>query len=195
VLFPGVLVIALVGIAVAGCGGSSKSPAVANLGTTGTTGTSGAGSGTSSSAGRTSSASSSRAALATCLRAHGFQAAVGSAGDNESVLSLAGVVVTGNVNPSSPQFQAALHACRKYLPGGGPPALTPAQQAVAAKAMRRFAACMRTHGVSSFPDPNSQGFFAIGSLQAIDRTSPIVIRAFKACESLEAKVGPHLQLG
>jgi hypothetical protein len=60
--------------------------------------------------------------------------------------------------------------------------------------MRRFAACMRTHGVPSFPDPNSQGFFPIGSLHAIVTTSPTLSRAFKACQSLEPKVGPRLAL-
>jgi len=183
-LLPGVLV----GLAVAGCGGGSKSPAVANLGTTAR---SGAGSSSGEGAG---SARASRAAFATCLRSRGFQAAVGSAGGNGSALSIFGVVVTGNLNPSSQQFQAALKACRTFLPGGGPPSLTPAQRAVEAKSMRRFAACMRTHGVSSFPDPNSQGFFAIGSLHAIVTTSPMFGRAFKACQSLEPKVGPRLAL-
>ena len=32
------------------------------------------------------------------------------------------MVISGSVDPSSPQFQAALQACRKFLPGGGPPA-------------------------------------------------------------------------
>jgi hypothetical protein len=183
-LLPGVLV----GLGVAGCGGGSKSPAVANLGTTG------AHDAGSSSAEGPGSARTSRAAFATCLRSHGFQAAVGSTGGNGSVLSIFGVVVTGNVNPASPQFQAALRACRKFLPGGGPPSLTPAQRAAAAKSMTRFAACMRTHGVPSFPDPNSQGFFPIGSLHAIGTTSPTLSRAFKACQSLEPKVGPHLAI-
>jgi hypothetical protein len=178
----------LLGLAAAGCGSSPKSTAVANLGTTVARGP-----GPSSAEGA-GSAKTSRAAFATCLRSHGFQAAVGSAGGNGSALSIFGVVVTGNVNPASQQFQEALQACRKFLPGGGPPSLTPAQRAVAAKSMRRFAACMRTHGVASFPDPNSQGFFPPGSLHASVTPSPTLSRAFNACQSLEPKVGPHLAL-
>ena len=64
----------------------------------------------------------SRAAFAACLTAHGFTASVGSAATaGNNVLSIEGVIVSGNVDPSSPQFQAAMAACRKYLPGGGPP--------------------------------------------------------------------------
>jgi hypothetical protein len=102
------------------------------------------------------------------------------------------VVVTGNVDPSSPQFQAALQACRKYLPGGGPPSLTPAQRAVARKAMTSFAACMRKHGPANFPDPSSDGLLPLHL--GIDLNSPLVARAFKACESLEPTVGPRIEL-
>jgi len=98
------------------------------------------------------------------------------------------------VSPDSPQFQSAANACRKYLPGGGPPALT-AQEAAAAKAMARFAACMRKHGVPNFPDPNGTGFFPPGSIQKIaPASSPFVARAFTACQSLEAKFGPRIGL-
>jgi hypothetical protein len=137
----------------------------------------------------------SQAAFALCLSSHGFAASVGSAANaNGRTLNIFGVGVTGNVDPSSPQFQRAMQACRKFLPGGGPPALTPAQQAEAAKANLAFAVCMRQNGVPSFPDPNGQGFFPVASLSGLDPNSPLVQTAFKACESLEPKVGPHLQL-
>jgi hypothetical protein len=181
------LVIAgLVGLALlaAGCGGS-KAPSVASLGITTTGGTT-----------TTSSAKPSRAAFAACLCSHGFQASVGSASAAGSqALSVFGVVISGNVDPSSTQFQSALQACRKFLPGGGPPALTPAQQAEHAKAMASFAACMRKHGVSSFPDPNAQGMFSPGSIKGLDPSSPLFQSAFKACASLEGKVGPRIDFG
>jgi hypothetical protein len=104
------------------------------------------------------------------------------------------MTISGNVDPDSPQFQSAMQACRKYLPGGGPPTLTPAQQAEAAKAMLRFATCMRSNGVPSFPDPNGEGRFPLGSLSELDPNSPLVQSAFKACESLEPKVGPRIEL-
>jgi hypothetical protein len=167
-----------------GCGGS-KPPAVASLGTTSSTG------GTT-----TSPAKPSRAAFAACLTSHGFQASVGSAAAAGSqTVSVFGVVLSGNVDPSSAQFQSALQACRKLLPGGGPPALSPAQQAEHAKAMASFAACMRKHGVASFPDPNGQGMFSPKSIEGLDPTAPLFQSAFKACASLQGKVGPRLQFG
>ena len=176
----------LVGIAVlAGCGGSNA-PSVASLpSTTGTASTSRAGAAPS----RPSSA-----ALITCLRAHGLQATLSSAVGNGRAIRLGDVAIPG-ANPASPQFQSALIACRKYMPGGGPPVLTPAEQAKAAKAMERFARCMRTHGVPDFPDPNPTGFFTPGSIQKIGPGSPLVARAFRSCESLEPKTGVRLVLG
>ena len=53
---------------------------------------------------------------------------------------------------------------------------------------------MRRSGVPSFPDPTGQGTFPPGSLDGIDPSSPFVQQAFKACESLEPKRGPRLQL-
>ncbi|HEX3452998.1 MAG TPA: hypothetical protein VHS03_00120 [Gaiellaceae bacterium] len=112
------------------------------------------------------------------------------------MLTFFGVTITG-ANPGSPQFQAALNACRKDIPGGGPPALTPAQQAQARQAYTRFAACMRAHGVPNFPDPSGNGSlpFTPGSLQKIGLGSSAVTKAFQACQSLEPKVGPRIVLG
>ncbi len=88
-----------------------------------------------------------------------------------------------------------MQACRKFLPGGGPPALTPAQQAAAAKGMLSFASCMRRDGVPSFPDPNGAGRFPFGSISKLDPTTPLFQSAFKSCESLEPKVGPRITFG
>jgi hypothetical protein len=181
------LIVALVALAflAEGCGGS-KAPSVASLGT-------------SSADGSTTTASPTkpgRAAFASCLSSHGFQASVGSAAaaGSQSV-SVFGVVIDGSVDPSSTQFQSALQACRKFLPGGGPPALTPAQQAEHAKAMASFAACMRKHGVPSFPDPNGQGLFSPSSIKGLDPTSPLFQLAFKVCAPLQGNEGPRLEFG
>jgi hypothetical protein len=96
---------------------------------------------------------------------------------------------TGNIDPSSPQFQAAMQACRKYMPGGGPPSLTPAEQAEWNKAMAQFAACMRKNGVPNFQTPQMG---KAPNANGIDPASPLVQSAFKACESLEPKVGPRI---
>ncbi len=179
--------IAVLSLAAAGCGGSS-SPGVASLSTATSSGSGGA-DGTS--------AAASPTALATCLTSHGFPASTGSAGSTGSgqELKLGGVTVSGNVDPGSPQFQSALQACHKYMPGGGPPSLTPAQRAEAVKAYTRFAGCMRKHGLPNFPDPeaSSSTFFPPDSLKGIDPSSPQVQQAFNACQSLEPKTGPRLE--
>lgn len=169
----------------AGCGGS-KAPSVASLRTT------------TSTAGRptTSPATPSRTAFAACLSSHGFQASPGSAATAaNNALSVAGVVINGNVDPSSPQFQKAMQACRKLLPGGGPPSMDPAQRAEHARSMASFAACMRKHGVPSFPDPNGQGMFSPGSIKGLDPGAPLFQSAFKVCTPLQGKVGPRIQFG
>ena len=179
---PLLAVLAVLCALAAGCGGS-KPPPVASLTTT---------PGAPTGSGARASAKPSREAFATCLTEHGFAAAVGSGPAPGRTVSVFGVTVTGNVDPASPQFQAAMAACRKYLPGGGPPALTPAEQAEWTKAMSRFAACVRANGLPSFPDPTGAGRFPPGAMAAIDVGSPLVQKAFKACVSLEPKVGPRV---
>lgn len=184
-------VLAGLGLLAAGCGGGSKAPSVASLATT----TSSGGQSSAAGVGGTKSTKPSAAALASCFTAHGLQASVGSgAGGGNSYTFFAGVAFSGNVDPNSPQFQAAVQACRKYLPGG-PPALSPAGKAEAAKAMVRFAACMRRKGVSNFPDPNGQGLFPLGTITGLDANSPLFQSAFTACRSLEPKVGPQIEFG
>jgi hypothetical protein len=58
-----------------------------------------------------------------------------------------------DLNFSSPLFRAAQRACQKVLSSGG--VETPSQQeAVTAKAVE-FAQCMRSHGLTTFPDPGT----------------------------------------
>jgi len=165
---------------VAGCGGSS-SPSVARLATT------------TSSATKTAATRPSTAALAACFRSHGFAASLGSGGGAN--IRFGGVTISGNVDPNSPQFQAAVQSCRKYLPGGGPPSLTPAQRAMAVKAMASFAACMRRKGAPNFPDPNSDGTFSASDIKQLGIGTPGFQTAFKTCEPLEPKVGPRIVFG
>jgi hypothetical protein len=61
--------------------------------------------------------------------------------------------------------------------------------------MLAFASCMRSHGVPSFPDPNSQGLIPLATMNRIDPSSPAVLSAFKTCEPLESKVGPRIEFG
>ena len=84
-----------------------------------------------------------------------------------------------NLNASNPTFKAANQACRALLPGGQQPA-TGSPPKIAAEV--KWARCMRTHGVPSFPDPNSQG--ALDSSK-FDNNSPAFHSASNACKALQ----------
>ncbi len=105
------------------------------------------------------------------------------------------ITPSSGIDPSSPAFQQASHACRKLLPGGGPPAHPSEQQK---QHLVETAQCMRAHGVSAFPDPitatkppaNPQDYSiaeGIGDLwllvpSTIDVNSPAFQQAARACE-------------
>jgi hypothetical protein len=47
--------------------------------------------------------------------------------------------------------------------------------------MMQFAACMRSHGVPNFPDPNAQGVISGNSSSGLDPSSPQFQQAQQAC--------------
>jgi hypothetical protein len=70
-------------------------------------------------------------------------------------------------------------------PGGSPTAhFRIAMNAGSAALGEKFSACMRKHGVSNFPDPNSQGVIQFGSDLGIDPKSPTFQSAQSACQKL-----------
>lgn len=77
-----------------------------------------------------------------CMRSHGVSG-FPDPGPN-------GLQIPVNLNTQSPTFRSAQHACRQYEPNGGNPPVTRLADRGAALI---FAKCMRTHGVSEFPDP------------------------------------------
>jgi|SRR6516165_3433229 len=167
------LAVATVPVLVAGCGAGGRSPDVASLGTTPATTTG---------AKPIVPLGGSFTKFVTCMRRHGVNAELGPQGR--------GVSLQGDVG--GPLLARAQAACRKYQPGGGPPALTPAQQAQRARALLAFARCMRQHGVPSFPDPNGQGGFAKPN---VDLSSPKARAAFTTCQPLMNSVrGPRLAI-
>jgi hypothetical protein len=65
---------------------------------------------------------------------------------------------------------------------GGNSTTASAQKAV------RFAQCMRSNGVSKFPDPSASGQFTIDEIangSSLDTTSPAFTQALSACKTLE----------
>lgn len=100
----------------------------------------------------------------------------------------------GPVNLSSPQYLAASKACAHLAQGGtgNAPAPNPQSQAQALK----YAECMRSHGIASFPDPNSSGGFTLGGGavgdsggSGIDLNSPQFHSASQACQSFQPSGG------
>jgi len=167
------LLVSAVTIAVvaAGCGSSSGDPGVASLGGTATTTQS------DSSTSTTSKESGGRA-FAACMRSHGVA--------NFPDPSSGGGINIGprsGINPDSPQFQSAERACQKLLPAGKAP--SPAQRAEMQAQLLKFSACMRSHGVPNFPDPQFSAGGArvkIGAGSGIDPNSPQFKQAQRDCK-------------
>jgi hypothetical protein len=173
-----------VALALAGCGGSS-SPAVAHLSS---------GKGTPSASPQ--SASSAPESVTThqqkevdyakCLRAHGA-GEVPEPGPGKSIVN--GGDGDGP-NPGPPQLHAAQKACSNLLPSGGGP--SPQMQKQTQERALKFAQCMRSHGVPSFPDPSggAGGHTRIGgSGSSVDPNSPQFEAAGKACRKYFGPAG------
>ena len=95
---------------------------------------------------------------------------------------------------NSADFQApesAYKACQHLLPNGGQ--LTVTQQQKIAPLMLRFATCMRSHGITNYPDPVEHGSniqLGPGPDSGIDTNSPRYKAAQKACVYLLPGGGP-----
>lgn len=80
---------------------------------------------------------------------------------------------------AGPAVAHAQQACKQYLAPGGPGPTIPEGQRVAALA---HAACMRDHGLSSFPDPTfNGGNQSLNLPPGLNPASPAFQRAAKAC--------------
>jgi hypothetical protein len=200
---------------IAACGGGGNSPGVANLKSTTTSsstsssksessappaaGGGGANAGVGGSSLNTSSGGGSghivsgfaiaggnrqtALKLAACMRANGEP--------NFPDPNAQGVIQGSSsqgLDPRSPQFQAAMKKCQKYTPNGGKPP-SPQQLAQAQQRALAFSACMRSHGIKDFPDPNfSGGGIRIqlngGPNSDVNPSSPLFQHAQQACASL-----------
>jgi hypothetical protein len=83
-----------------------------------------------------------------------------------------------SVDPKSPAFQAAKAACIHLVPGEAQRPTVTAQDLAAGD---KLAACMRSHGFPSFPDPNSQNVFDVP--KSINIALPSYQSAFSTCQS------------
>jgi hypothetical protein len=120
-------------------------------------------------------------AFSRCMRSHGVPNFPDP--DSKGVLPkrLVAQLAAGN-----PGFPAAHRACEHLLPNGGQP--TPAQVRQAWNDMRRFARCMRSHGVPNWPDPTATSprdprpFF--NTPPSIDPNAPQIISRIRGCRHL-----------
>ena len=99
--------------------------------------------------------------------------------------------LTLQITPSiigSPAFKSAQKVCAYLLPagagqtnGGGL-----AQQKARTEGLLAFAACVRSHGFPSFPDPTSQGELTVEMIRqaGINLQQPAVLQAGDACVSV-----------
>jgi len=188
----------LSGVLVAGCGGSSGSPAVATApgaSTSGSTIAAGDHAGSSgSSAPSQAQFQNGLLEFAQCMRGNGVPNFPDpSAGGGFLFRTGAGI------DPSSPVFEAAQAKCRKLVPGGLPPGpgttTHPSAQALAHWV--KVAQCMRKHDITGFPDPRTSvpsnptggapgvisdrdGVILVFP-STIDTQSPLFTRAAAAC--------------
>jgi hypothetical protein len=165
ILIGSVPVIAL-SLLAAGCGGG-HAPRVANVTTT--------------NAATTTTSQNGLLAFSQCMRSNGVPSF-----PDPAQYSGGNVKLTIHQSPGSgsPRFHAAMNACGHLLPTTGQDTPESAAQTAARLAdALSFARCMRSHGVSQFPDPTSQGQLTIEMVQSqgIDIHSPAVLRVVQQC--------------
>jgi hypothetical protein len=165
----GVLAVLMCGLAVAACGGAGATPAQP------------AGTGTNASNPQALTASE-------CMRAHGITnfpdpvKAPGGVGLSVAESPGSPTITVGGIPFSGPAFTAAARTCR-FGPGDNArPSLSAAQR----RGMLKNAACMRTHGVPNFPDPDfgPRGGVKGAESAGINRNAPAFIRANQDCNNV-----------
>lgn len=128
-------------------------------------------------------------AYAKCMRSHDIPDFPDPTVQDNAQSKGVGFSMPSGVDQHSPQFQSAAKLCQKQT-GFGHISATQLRQGM--NAMLKYAECMRSHGITNFPDPfeNSHqiGFNTNGT--GIDQNSPKVKAANKSCQPLMPGGGP-----
>lgn len=128
-------------------------------------------------------------AYAQCMRSHGITNFPDPTVQDNAHEKGVGFSVPGSLS-NSPQFASAAKTCRKQTGFGQPnPAVLQAMMADALK----FSVCMRSHGITSYPDPVENGHgvqMGPGPNSGIDTSSPQFKAAQKACVYVLPNGGP-----
>jgi hypothetical protein len=127
-------------------------------------------------------------AYSKCMRSHGisdFPDPTPNPGGPGGSFSWSGSGKNDDLDPNNPMYQAANKTCQPLLPDAGQ---VPAPSAKLLAEEVQMAACMRGHGVPSFPGrDNANGTFDLGG---IDRSTPKYQSAFASCQSVTGFKGP-----
>jgi hypothetical protein len=162
-----VVAVAAFSLLAAGCGGGG-SPGVANVASS-----------TSAATTTTQNEATVAVAFSRCMRSHG----VPTFPDPSTTEPHALKATAQRLAASNPRFTAAARACNHLLPNGGSSQEAAQRQRTQLADELSFARCMRSRGVTRFPDPTAQGGLTVEMVQAqgIDVHSPAVLRVVQAC--------------
>jgi hypothetical protein len=171
-------VVASAGLAAlaAGCGGSNGGHA-AQLGPSAVKG--------DASSAAASTQTSRALAWARCMRANGVPDIPDPTGP------IVKIPTADALGVGSSRLQAAESTCRRLLPNGGEPP-NQAEQQQLLRGMLSFSRCLRSHGVSDWPDPTigregRPDFDLVGIHGIPDESSPQFQTAMHSCEHLVPK--------
>jgi len=154
---------------VVACGGGGKSPGVAQIGSQTSTTT----------AARQGSDKDVALKFAQCMRQHGVADFPDPNSSGQIAIQASGGPGGSDLDPNSSTFQAAQEACKAYSPEGA----SPAQKAENRAAMLKYSQCMRSHGISDFPDPTGRGLQIRATPGGdLDPNSPAWQKAQEACK-------------
>jgi hypothetical protein len=136
------------------------------------------GRGTARASASASGAHASALAYSKCMRSHGIKDFPDPNSDGELTLD---AQPGSDIDPNNPTYKAADAACKSLLP--------PQQKPPAGlkEANLKYAKCMRSHGVSDFPDPSADGTLQIQSKPGsdLDPNNPTYKAADAACKHFE----------
>jgi hypothetical protein len=173
-------ILAAAGLALlaAACGGSNKAASVSSSSAAGS-------SNAASLAPFTSSHESNALRYSQCMRLHGITDFPDPTASGD--FAIHGTGPNSDLDQNNPTFQAAERACQRYSPQHD---VTPAQHTQLEREYLSFARCMRSHGVSDFPDPitGSGGhpgfYFQGGSNSDLNQNNPAFRRGGDACQHI-----------
>ncbi len=109
-------------------------------------------------------------------------AGCGGGGKSPGVASVAASTTTATTTTTTQSGSASARQAAR--PGSGGGQFQIGMRVGNAADGAKFSACMRKHGVTNFPDPNSQGVITIHSGMGIDPGSPAFQSARTACDKL-----------